>query len=74
MKKLSNRGMAKVIEIARKQREVRTEVGVDAAKNCIYIKMSGVDPCVAMTAERAEVFAQSIMEFVYELRNGGQIG
>ena len=75
MRKLGSKSAADVIALdSKRKREVRIEIGVDDAKKCIYIKMSGPDPCVAMDADRAEVFAQSLMEYVYELRNGGAIG
>ncbi len=76
MRKLIREGkgpnIAKVIPISSKQ--VKIEMGVDEEKNCIYLKMSGFNPCVAMTAERAEELAVDLQNFVFELRNGGRIG
>ncbi len=74
MRKLGKTSTADVIALdSKRKREVRIEMGVDEAKKCVYIKMSGVEPCVAMDAERAESFAQCLMEYVHELRNGGQL-
>lgn len=75
MRKITrNHGGASVIPMARAQKkQVRIEMGVDEAKECIYIRMSGTDPCVAMTADRAEQLAVDLQQFVFELRNGGRV-
>lgn len=67
-------GGASVIPIARAQKkQVRIEMGVDAERGCIFFRMSGTDPTVALTADRAEEMAVDLQNFVYELRNGGKI-
>ena len=70
MRKLGKASIAKVIPM---RRQVSLEIGVDEAKGCIFVKMSGHDPCIALTADKAEAIAADLQCFVYELRNGGKL-
>lgn len=76
MRKLGDKSLAPVIPLHRagQKRQVAIEMGVDAAKGCIYLGMSGKDPRVGLTADRAEQIAVDLMQFVHELRNGGARG
>lgn len=61
---------------AHQPEKVHVELGVDAATQCIALRMSrgNVLLGIGMTADRAEELATDLMQFVHELRNGGVVG
>ena len=71
------RGSARVIPMDRAgiKPKARIEAGVlvDAEGNGegVYIETHGR---YRMTADQAETFAADLMQFVFELRNGGKLG
>lgn len=78
MRKLSRARRPTIIPIdqAGQRRMVRLEMGIHEARGCIYIKLSqdGRELDIGMTADQAEARAGDLMQFVYELRNGGKLG